>query len=340
MALFPIVESDNDIQINDKLRIRGVESFVSQGSSAITTMTVQPEDSEAAIDIFNSDQRSRYLDWAYTSFVGDFDSSNNKLDFSETSGVDLLATITPGSYALSALVSEVETQLNASGAGTYTLTLDARNRITISSTVSFDLKSVTGENVDSSILPILGFKLDTNTVKSVEGTPFEYMPKKVTLEIGDGVSTSSINTMVNMYSVDGDRLFSNDGDLKPLENKIMKWLPSDRSSFTYQHRESQRQIINYLDRNGFVNVYNEKYTKFDIIDFEEVRDWSKWLALKLIYKDQNESIGDVFEDKAKYAESKEVESRNRAVLRLDVNKDGKADTGEELKLQSIDLFRR
>lgn len=340
MALFPVLESDGKVQLDEKIRLNGLDSFVSVGSNAITTMTVKPENSETPISIFTSDVSERYLDWMYTAFVGDFDSENNKIDFSESGQDPVVGVVTPGTYTVSQLATQVESAMNAVGGGTYTVSVDAKNRFKIESTVSFNMFPETGDNVSESILSIIGFKLDLGTGTSAQGTPMEAMPKNVTIEIGDGVGTASISKKVRAYSKDGDRLFSSDEDLKPLESKIIRWLPEDHSTFNYQHREAQEQIMNYLDRNGYVNVFDNKYTKFDFIDLEEVRDWSKWLALKLIYEDQSESVDDKFQELAKMALNKESESRQRAVLRLDTNNDGKQDTGEHLTIGSVTVFRR
>lgn len=66
------------------------------------------------------------LDYDLTPSYIVIDSSNNKLQFQESAGVTLTATLTAGSYSPSALATEVQTQLNTTG-GTpvYTVTYSA-----------------------------------------------------------------------------------------------------------------------------------------------------------------------------------------------------------------------
>jgi len=115
MALFSYVELEDRLQINDKTRFNGKRSFVSKGSSAITTMTIQPGGDETPIDVFDSDTDERFLDWQFDDHKIDIDATNNKLDFNE-GGSELTATLTTATYTLAALVTEIQTQLNAAGA--------------------------------------------------------------------------------------------------------------------------------------------------------------------------------------------------------------------------------
>ena len=144
MALFPHLELEGVVQINDKTRFSGVKSFVTKGASAITTMTVQPGADETPISIFDSDEDLRFLDWEFDTFEIDIDATNNKLDFKEGNGSELTATLVSATYTLSALATEIKTQLDATGALTYTVIVDSDDKMTISATDGFSLLPTDG----------------------------------------------------------------------------------------------------------------------------------------------------------------------------------------------------
>ena len=86
-----------------------------------------------------------------------FTSDNNVITFNEGGG-NLTATITPGTYNISDLISEIDTRLNAAGALTYTTTFsDITKKITLSATGNFNvLWTFTDDNPAS----LLGFTVD------------------------------------------------------------------------------------------------------------------------------------------------------------------------------------
>lgn len=80
---------------------------------------------------------------------------NDKIDFDEA-GPPLVATISPGAYNISDLITEIQNQLNTAGANVYTVTYVA-NKFTISTTVDFFLNFDTGPNFNESIHKLLGY---------------------------------------------------------------------------------------------------------------------------------------------------------------------------------------
>mgnify|MGYP005867437537 CR=1 FL=1 len=95
------------------------------------------------------------------------DSYNNTILFNE-GGSNLTATLTQGSYNISDLQTEIETQMDSAGADIYTVTYDKKTmKITISSTGTFSLLFGTSS---SEIYEILGFdNIDTSTASSQTG---------------------------------------------------------------------------------------------------------------------------------------------------------------------------
>lgn len=67
MSIFPNLELEDIIQLNDKTRLNATKSFVSRGSAAITKVEIEPETSAGYTDVYNADQRLWYLDWQYSS---------------------------------------------------------------------------------------------------------------------------------------------------------------------------------------------------------------------------------------------------------------------------------
>jgi hypothetical protein len=90
-------------------------------------------------------------------------SSNNLLHFEETSGSELIATITPGYYTLSTLATEIQTQMNTVGSSTYNVALNDYQRTTtilsgpdnnrITSSVGTPYKLIDGDVDESWISP-------------------------------------------------------------------------------------------------------------------------------------------------------------------------------------------
>jgi len=206
MAIIPVLEAEEKIQLNDKTRFNGVKSFVTKGATAISTMTVTI--GATVINIFDSEVSNRFGDWAHTAWTFDIDSTNNKIYFSENS-VDLVATVASATYAtLASLLTAIQTALNAASSG-YTLTLDEKNRITM--TKSNGTFIMTSLRKDAALLPHIGFYLEQKTALAErQGTPVEFGFRKVVLTVGDGTTTATKNFYQKVYSVEGDALFSND----------------------------------------------------------------------------------------------------------------------------------
>jgi hypothetical protein len=91
------------------------------------------------------------------------DATNNKIDFLETTASPLAATLTHGSYTVSAYATHVAARLSAAGASTYTGAYNTTTRkFSITSNLTgggglFSLLGATGTNLGSSALPTLGF---------------------------------------------------------------------------------------------------------------------------------------------------------------------------------------
>ena len=338
--LFPVLEIEKAVQVNDKTRLSASKSFVSKGATAISTLTIKPGADETAISVFSTDPKNWYLDWQFSAFKLDVDTTNNKIDFKE-GGTLFAATVASGTYTLSTIGAALKTALEAAGDGTYTITVNSYQEATVTSDVGFGFLPETGVNHETSILQILGFKKDSTSITtSQKGIVIDGLTRKITLTAGDGTSTSAQSQYIKVFSETGDALFSGDPDLTSHKPDVLQYVPVGRSSFKNIHRRAQDLILAWLDEQGYTNIYNEKFTKFDIVDKEEVRQWSTMMCLKLIYRGLSNAIDDVFAEDSKEFAKLESIHKNRAILRIDVDKDKKVDTFEQTNISTGTLVRR
>ena len=165
--------------------------------------------------------------------------------------------------------------------------------------------------------------------------------KTVYLRITDLDDIKTVSTKkIKVLSKEEDALFSDDSDLTAHEPDILKYVAQGRNSFLNIHREAQLRILETLDQDGYTTFDGKKITKEAFVDKTEVRSWSKFLTLQLIFEGLSNAIDDIFSQKAKKYESDAYRAKNRAYLRYDFNKDGELTTGETLVFSSIDLVRR
>lgn len=344
MALFPHLEVEKRLQVNDKTRLSGTKSFVSTGSAAIDAVTVKPGADESAISVFNASSSNWFLDWEFIDFEGDFDSTNNKIDFKE-SGSELTATISAGTYTLSTLATQVQTQLNSAGSNTYTVTVDKDERMTIAADGNFSLLPNEGSNRDSSALPILGFsnkpgftdeKYANST--SLKGEVIRWLPRAITLEIDNSTTPVSDTKYIQVFSESGDSLFSSDFDLVTKKQDILSWVKAGRNSFLNFHRQAQEEIIDWFRGEGSVNIDGDPLEVKNLVHPTDLNQWSTYLTLRLIFDDLSNDVDDIFDREARGFESREMRLRDR-IMRIDIDNDGKSDIGENIQVRSAKLIR-
>jgi len=346
MALFPSLDLEKKIQVGDKTRFDGQRSYVSKGSTAISTITVQAGGDGSPIDVFDTDTEERFLDFQFTAFQIDIDATNNKLDFNE-GGSELTATLSTGTFTLTTLAAEIKTQMDSAGALTYTVVVSKDDKITISSTDAFSLLPTDGSNSNVSILPTIGFSPkpgfgdnDFSNRTPQEGLRVRELPRAITVVIGDGSTTESLTKTIQLMSVDGDQLFSNDQDLVFHRHDILQFVPEGRNSFLNVHRRAQDLIMAWLDEQGYIDIFGDPLGLKSITDLEEVRQWSTFLALRIIHDEQSNSQDDDFFAKAREFGGQEKLHRDRAIIRVDLDNDGKADIDEGITIRSGTVFRR
>jgi hypothetical protein len=236
MAIFPILDAENKVQVNDKTRLGGAFSFLSKDEAAITLVEIEPVAGNGFIDVFTSaiSPSDYFLDWSYP-----------------TDG-----------------------------------TAVASLRIT------------------------------------TDGAPV------------------TVTKNVEVVTEANDKLFSTDQDIIRYEAEVMDLMPDGYSSFNYMHRKVQTLILDWFNEEGYRLTGNEKITADEILDKDEVRRWSESWVLSMIYADNSNSIDDKFMEKARFYESRSIDSRRRSIIQLDLNKDGEITDGEFIRPMSLDIFRR
>jgi hypothetical protein len=64
--IFPVLETEDVVQINDMTRLSAVKSFISKDEAAISLVEIQPEAAGSWIDVTGASPADWYLDWVYT----------------------------------------------------------------------------------------------------------------------------------------------------------------------------------------------------------------------------------------------------------------------------------
>ncbi len=331
MALFPVVIAENELQMNDKTRIDCSMSFASKGSPEVSTVTVLPYSGATAVSVFDSDKENWFLDWSYSDFKIDVTTENDDIVF-DVAGTEYSANLTVASYTLANYATHVASVMTTAHGGTFSASTSGYN-VTITGPASFSFKA-------SSVSTQLLAKLDEP--KIIHGPKLiEYGQRLVTCTVSDSEGNSASSTQfVNVYSQEGDKLFCTDQDLVSHESDILKWVAPGRASFKNIIRRSQKLIIAWMDEKGYVDAYGYKYTKAAFVDIEEVRQWSIFMSLRIIFESMSNSVDDVFSVKSKKYEALEQGARQRAVLRVDFDNDGVVDLNEGVGISSGSLFRR
>ena len=330
MSVFALLDYEGEVQKNDKVRLDASKSFAAKDSLALTSITVTPEISGSAISVGDAYPSDVYLDWVYETTSIDVDSTNNDLSFSEA-GTEINTTLTAGTYTIAQYGTHIAARMTLAGTQTYTSSTTS-DVITITAAARFGFLECTVSTQGF-------FEIGTLATSQVSDR-VEYGTKKVTIDVTNGTDTDSKSFYIKVYSEEGDHLFSSDRDLMAHEPDIMKWVPDGRSSYLNVHRKAQKLMLQWIDRQGFVNVYGTKFTKNDLIDVQEMNEWSTFMSLRLIFFGMSNAIDDIFDRKSKEYSILEEEARQRALLRIDTNKDGIADTTEGFSMSSGRLFRR
>jgi hypothetical protein len=341
MPLFPVLETETLVQAKDKTRLDGSRSYAA-GVNAITGTTIKPGADGASVAV----DADGFLDWEFDGLTFDVvEDVNDRVDFEDEAGTAYSAQVEPGSYTGEELADAIADAMEAETALGFAAEF-LNDKISISADAPFALKGESGLSTDANLLGMVGFAEDADLDESHEGDVLANFAKYVTLTVVNDASptpdSASKSVFVSVISARLDKLFSSDAKLKSRESDIMKYLADGRASFKNFHRESQGLIFEWLDRQGFLDDFGDKLTKDNIKDVAEVQEWATMICLRLIFESVSNTTDDVFFRKARQYEKMEAFYRDKAVLRLDLNKDGEVDPSgsESLDVQHAIVVRR
>ncbi len=175
----------------------------------------------------------------------------------------------------------------------------------------------------------------TNDSESIIGTETMYWYKiKV-----DADTSAMVLAGLNL-------VFSSDSDLTEEYPSIMEMLPEGKQSFIGFQVASRKDIISYfkaqgkLISSGKAELSTKLVDQFDLLNYEEVRDASRFLTLSKIFYWLSDSVDDKWQQKAKMFESKYGDKISLVNLSLDKNDDGKAENNEVNAIQFVTIVRQ
>lgn len=165
--------------------------------------------------------------------------------------------------------------------------------------------------------------------------------KEIVLRVTSESGNKEVLKEILVVSSEVDALYSTDEDFKGVESEIFRYLRKGRSSFLDKHREAKRQIVQALK--------NENLIKLDATDLTglainpgALKDWSKYLALSLVFFDCNTGYGvggpEYFLAKAQSYKSAAELAKMNAIRGLDTNADGDPDVS--INIYSCPMVRK
>lgn len=332
--LIPILHAEKQLQLFDLTRFDASKSVLVKGSAnPINSVKIKAGADAAYIEVYNSVQKNWFLDFAFNSYAFDVDSSNDDITF-EIGSTQYSTNVAAGTYSLANLLQAVKTAMEAVASPlTVSFTVDERNRVTLNPSLPLN---VLPNFTSADLFHHIGFKDEGQII----GYPVEYGIRKITLTVASSSESASFSHYLEVYTPEGDALFSDDSDFTVNENDIMKWLPNGRGSFLDLHRKAQKEIVDWCDRKGYRDDLGKKITKWAFVDNSDVRMWSAYMGLRMFFEGVQNQTDDVFKKKADMYGKKEIEARNRVELSLDLNGDKKADTASAVSFSSGRLIMR
>jgi hypothetical protein len=136
-------------------------------------------------------------------------------------------------------------------------------------------------------------------------------------------------------------VFSNDDDLSEEFPGISDLLPEGQASFINFHQAARKDIITHFRNQGkFVGSSSPKnIDQWDLLDFTEVREASKFLVLSKIMQWRSDATDDKFYQKHQDYLAKYGEKINLAFLSLDSNDDGQEEPAEKTAINIMSVQR-
>jgi hypothetical protein len=151
-------------------------------------------------------------------------------------------------------------------------------------------------------------------------------------------------------------LYCDEMDLKITNPKINQYLGREETSFLKYRVDARNHIVQALRSGGVLKeleqqgdflpnseVFNtntiRKFTKWDFLDIEEIREAAKYLTLSKIFYENSQNVDDKPYERARYYEGRYGMSFKSYILTLDLDDDGETDTYEEYNDNSIMVYK-
>ena len=157
---------------------------------------------------------------------------------------------------------------------------------------------------------------------------------------GQGHPETTKDFTIEVVSASSENLFSTDNDILPYESDLLSYLPEGRGDYRYVHRIAQAGVLDSLDERGITDSDGNRLEASAVVDIDEVKSFSKFLALQYIFEHLSNSVEDIFYEKSKRYELLANKAKNRAILRLDFDGDGTIESGEKKRVFSGRLYKR
>lgn len=166
--------------------------------------------------------------------------------------------------------------------------------------------------------------------------------KVTTRSVGETPVDTEYTTTMTISSVTAatDNLFSTDIQIRTLEPDILNWIPSGYSSWNHIHRQAQTNILDWLNEIRITKPDGTAFTKADIVNKDQVRRLSSYIALRMIFYSLSNQVDDIYDKKAKQYLIFENEAKNRNYISLDTDGDSTISTSENFDLRTVRMVRR
>lgn len=161
----------------------------------------------------------------------------------------------------------------------------------------------------------------------------------ITLRLTTSTATTQTFTKtVTVIDLTAQKLFSLDSDLYIIEPEIDQYLPKRWSSWNLVHLKAQEYIIDWLDEKKTFKRDGTKYGVSDILDKQEVKQWSTYKVLEFIYEGNSNIVGDISSVKRDKYRAMSDEKASRSQLSLNYSGDD-TDTTQRTDLFSVQVVR-
>ena len=164
----------------------------------------------------------------------------------------------------------------------------------------------------------------------------------ITVRLAKAGDTDPQTTTMEIQVIDEatDNLWSTDQDLEKHEPNIRQYLKNYRFNFNQEHRRAQTMILEWLDQMKFTMSDGvTKITKDKVLVTEEMREWSTFKTLELIYAGNSNIPDDNQDKKARDYFDEANRARTKQLRGVDWNNSGEIEVSEHQQLDTCDVIQ-